>query len=256
MKKYSKKEIGVCRLCGEKRSLTKEHVPPRSIGNDRTAIVYSGLQLLAQTQRIPWDFSGLRYVQHQGGIGYRTLCKKCNNDTGAQYVPAFKDFMDKAAEAIKTADIDGEKISLHLKDIAPLEVIKQLGCMFLSINKPEFFPIGGIMNEFIRDPEKSGLPTDKYLFYCYFFKDGIIRHTGFQDLLMFPDNATAGFLHLSEIVVPPLSFVLQRDIGRYTEVYERISYFSDYKPREKADIVLNLQVLESHMMYTGILAPI
>jgi hypothetical protein len=71
-----KKTIGMCRLCGETRELTDEHIPPKSAFNDR----YVVMQSVADT---PW---GLRKRKefHQGGFKKPVLCAICNNNTGAR----------------------------------------------------------------------------------------------------------------------------------------------------------------------------
>jgi len=80
-----------CHLCGEITKLTHEHVPPQKAFNAHQVFLYWGKDIIGR-EKFPWDFSGLKGKQHQGGVGWRTLCAKCNNDTGGWYAPAFIEF--------------------------------------------------------------------------------------------------------------------------------------------------------------------
>jgi hypothetical protein len=76
----SKPRTARCRICGEKRKLTREHVPPAAAFNlDRTRVQTAGEWLKRRDENIP---SG---AIRQGGIWAYTLCKPCNDVTGGQY---------------------------------------------------------------------------------------------------------------------------------------------------------------------------
>lgn len=88
------KIIGKCALCGRDCELTFEHIPPRKAFNWIPEKTISGEQLicsLTDSNRMPWDFSGLKYQNDQKGMGAYTLCQTCNNNTGTWYGDEYVD---------------------------------------------------------------------------------------------------------------------------------------------------------------------
>jgi hypothetical protein len=72
---------GPCRICGETRLLTEEHIPPQAAFNWDTARRHSGEEWLAIG---PGSDLGPG-AEHQGGISAYTLCASCNSLTGTRY---------------------------------------------------------------------------------------------------------------------------------------------------------------------------
>lgn len=61
----------ICRLCGELKEMTFEHIPPRSAFNDNQKLFTS----------IQDHLDGHRYKKYPRGIGKYSLCQECNNLT-------------------------------------------------------------------------------------------------------------------------------------------------------------------------------
>ena len=59
------RHYGRCALCGKEGELTFEHIPPRSAFNSHRTKMYTGDQLLADINRMPFDVQGLQYRNHQ-----------------------------------------------------------------------------------------------------------------------------------------------------------------------------------------------
>lgn len=80
-------EHGLCRICNAKPATTREHVPPRAAGNDRTSRSHSLDDWLQRD-----DFgtmSGGRV--EQGGIFGFTLCGECNQRSG-RFASQYRDW--------------------------------------------------------------------------------------------------------------------------------------------------------------------
>lgn len=76
----AKAHVGRCRICGERRMLTREHVPPAAAFNLGRAKLHTVEEWLKQRDEgVPGG------EIKQGGIWAYTLCKPCNDFTGAQY---------------------------------------------------------------------------------------------------------------------------------------------------------------------------
>jgi hypothetical protein len=77
--------VGRCRICGEQRKLTREHVPPGAAFNLGRAKVHTVEEWL---NRRDADVPG--GVIKQGGVWAYTLCKTCNELTGARYADEYR----------------------------------------------------------------------------------------------------------------------------------------------------------------------
>src|SRR5690606_11811805 len=72
----------------------------------------------------------------QRGMGEYTLCGKCNSDTGAWYGNAYVAWAQQGMDLAKyTAEAPSFAYTFR---IHPLQVLKQIVCIFLSANGPEF----------------------------------------------------------------------------------------------------------------------
>ncbi len=74
--------IGICHVCGLKKPLTKEHVPPQAALNKDTFYLGSFEQALDAGPGPVKE--GPKY---QGGIYFETLCRDCNNSYCNKYNP-------------------------------------------------------------------------------------------------------------------------------------------------------------------------
>lgn len=72
--------FGYCRLCGEFKKLTFEHIPPEAAFNSNP-IYFKDFENLFDKSSYHY---GLRKRSNKGAGGYH-LCEKCNNDTGGWY---------------------------------------------------------------------------------------------------------------------------------------------------------------------------
>jgi len=87
-----RKGAGRCRLCGEVRLLTKEHIPPKGAGNLATAPTHTVNQWL---QRQDLDTIPGGKIE-QGGIWGYTLCRACNSSTGKRYGAEYQGWAARA----------------------------------------------------------------------------------------------------------------------------------------------------------------
>lgn len=76
-----RRRIGRCRLCGEVKRLTKEHIPPKGAGNIRTAPTHTLTEWLERQDLETMPGGKIE----QGGVWGYTLCRECNSLTGQKY---------------------------------------------------------------------------------------------------------------------------------------------------------------------------
>ena len=76
-------KVGFCAICGYKRPLSRDHVPPKGCNN------LNDVEIMAL---LPSENSAKVGTTSQGGAHYRTLCGTCNNTLlGIHYDPALID---------------------------------------------------------------------------------------------------------------------------------------------------------------------
>ena len=83
----TRRHIGVCRLCGQIRQLTFEHIPPAAADNARRARGASSWTVATSPR--PLTFPRGDWFPSQRGVGGYVLCGPCNHTVGARFVPAY-----------------------------------------------------------------------------------------------------------------------------------------------------------------------
>jgi hypothetical protein len=147
----AKVELGICHICGKFGKLSFEHVPPEAAFNDHRVLKVSFEQELASKH--PDEFRG-RYQQK--GAGASTLCVQCNSDTGSWYGTAYAHW---AAQAMRIVLGTRAPPSLEYPfRLFPLRVLKQVVCMFFSINGPRFRTKQTDLIKFVLDKESKSFP--------------------------------------------------------------------------------------------------
>src|SRR5438552_9098445 len=126
--------IGRCRICGEQRVLTREHIPPRSAFNKERGRVHSLMEWLARTADGILPGGLLR----QGGNWGYTLCGPCNNFLGHEYADEYT----RMAIGIVNTFVG---VNVHQLDAQPQQPIAAFG---LSGSTPGADPRPGM---FVRE---------------------------------------------------------------------------------------------------------
>lgn len=244
----SKDEKKVCTICGKRRSMTYEHIPPKSAGNNKPVKGYNGVVLIGEqlsfdSGKKPWDFDGIKYNNMQRGMVFKTICKDCNNNGGSWYVPHYTKFIDSIQnETRKEEIISGSTLNIEVRNIRPLAVIKQVISMFLSIDHPSTYE--EIIHEFVKNPESNLFPDNKYSIYMYLFIGSVQKFV----------NKTAmgldeGIILVAEIATIPVGFVM--NFGKKTNRIRGIdiTHFTKFDYEDIISEVLVMPVLESHILF-------
>ncbi len=240
-------ETGKCHICGSIGELTKEHVPPRSAFNKQKALVYAGERLiqLLTSENFPWDFSDTQGKEVQGGVGYNTLCAKCNNDTGAWYGGAFAEFAFQGLEPV-FKNKPGTIVSIKFKDIYPLRVLKQVVCMFLSINRPDFADQNPELRKFVLEREYNTL-NNQYQIYGFGCRGKLARFFGKTVRADFSNGMH--LLTFSEINAIPFGYVLEHSEQSTLTALTNLNPFSNYGYDDEISTELMMPIMEinSHL---------
>ncbi len=198
-----KKIIGKCKICGETKILTKEHIPPRSTLNNGTLKVYKGDELLKtlHKDRKPWELEGLKYELVQGGYTVQTLCAKCNSYTGSNYGNFYKRAADTVVKILQQEKLDDVAIlKFTIFKFKQLNFIKQVLSMFASMTAISDYDE---IKELLLDKNKTGLELSKIRIFINLYKSGMLRKSG----IVAYNKAGITYL-LCELVAPPFVFNL------------------------------------------------
>lgn len=236
-----KSKIGNCHLCGEHTKLSFEHVPPRAAFNDKP-IVHASIHELIKKETDLDTFSGRTY---QRGAGAYTLCERCNSLTGAWYGSDFVDWTYQIANVLLKAK--GDPSLFYLYKLFPLRVIKQVVCMFFSINGDKFREAQPDLVRFVLNKESRFLNSDIRI-YCFFNPTARSRHSGASGVLNFETHEAK---IISEVIFPPMGYVMSHDSIKPDKRLFDISFFSEYHYNDWKELGLCLPTLPIYTYLPG-----
>jgi len=105
-----KRHRGRCRLCGNDEMLTREHIPPGAalnLGRSRVHTIEEWIR--RQGDDLPGG------VLRQGGNWSFTLCKPCNDRTGARYGDEYKRWADVILNMLAEAKTNVRELDAELQ---------------------------------------------------------------------------------------------------------------------------------------------
>ncbi len=258
-----KKVFGKCRICGTQAELDFEHVPPKAAFNNRRVV---GKYIFELINKNPDEYTTGKGHISQRGVGAYTLCKKCNNDTGAWYVDAFANFAHQSLDTVK--HVKGCSSLCYPFRIYPLRVIKQIITMFFSVNNDLFRSNHPDLVKFVLDKKKRYLDPDiQVLVYLTLgphsrFAGG----TSISTIEIDPDEVSvdsmdnalsqyqhdyAKSLYSSEIAFPPLGYILSFGLEPLDNELADISFFAKYSYDDCTSLNLKLPVYPVHTWHPG-----
>lgn len=238
----SRREVdGKCHICGRYTKLTFEHVPPRSAFNNRP-VVNTPFENLVNAP----DLDHLKGPITQKGSGGYTLCAQCNNDTGRWYG---KSFVDWTYQGLSYSEI--AKHNPHasfLFRIHPLRVIKQIVCMFFSVNSSSFCDKNCELVRFVLNKDLKGINL-RYRVFAYFNRSERSRQTAVCAMISTTDYSRQ--CYFSEFTFPPLGYVMTFDSFPPDNRLVDISDFSKFSFDESKEVILNPPLLDVYNWVPG-----
>lgn len=234
--------VDVCRLCGIRKKLSFEHIPPKASGNNRRARLVSGLEVL-RSKRTLWNLEGLHYVNAQQGSGKHCLCEECNSFLGREYVRDFLSFY-KQIPYIRKATIEGsqQKAVLEVSGVDTLRVMKYLLGAFLCINESSWGERHSSIRDFVADPSSISIDTKKYALNAFFRVDSL------QKTVYRPETHLFYGRHMivSSMDYPKIGFTLSID-DKLQEI--NLGTFLISLAGKVMDILLDLPCYEAYSIF-------
>lgn len=233
------KHPGKCKLCGEFKELTFEHVPPRKAFNSHAVMVFPFEEVMktftGEDGRMPWELSGLQGKIQQKGSGDYYLCRQCNNDTGSWYIEEYNNLAAGLHYCINVENFAvGNKYSVTIKNIYPLRVFKAMLTMLCDIN---FNCMGDPdLREFLLSKGNNSFDSNKYSLCLYLVSPQMSRINGITCSANIHNNT---HILSTEINSYPIGFVLYIDSEDSASKFGvNVTSWAQYGYDEQCDITL------------------
>lgn len=226
-----KGKTGHCHICGYFTKLTFEHVPPRAAFNDRRILYREIFEIINKN---PAEISGGKVSQK--GAGSYTLCTRCNNNTGSWYGQSFVEWAYQGMNVLHYAK---NRPTLYYNFfLFPLRVIKQIVCMFFSVNAPSFREQNPYLESFVLNRDIKYLPSNIRI-YIFYNPSHHMRSSAVACSFEF----SSGYKLFSELTYPPFGYVMSFDSKPPHRDMVDITHFASYEFNAWTDIPLKLPVL-------------
>jgi hypothetical protein len=252
------KATGKCRICGKDSDLSFEHVPPQKAFNNQRLIAYSveGWVTKKEVKGRPF----------QRGAGAYTLCKQCNNDTGAWYANEFVKWSLVGADVLQLLEQQKEQfgnlseIMVVFQDVYPVRFLKQIITCFFSVMGANTDAAFAAMNpdlvRFVLDRDGTYLP-ESYHFYLKLYQKSILRRYPMGGKITITYTKTENGISLlgatsavfSEITHFPFALIMTQD--KVLPEATDITHFKNYKYDDLTDISLRLSIGQGRNPYPG-----
>lgn len=242
-----KRPRGKCALCRKECELTFEHIPPRTAFNSTPVKPVSGDKIMKDDERMPWEIAGLHYINQQQGMGRYSLCKECNNNTGAWYGNDYN-LLSHVMHQVLEEPFSDNVSGLEIREVYPLRFIKQVLSMFCSINNFQDERMEAL-RDFVLNKTAVGLDKTKYKVCMYFTRSHLMKYAPLSVIIKM-DGSDCESMVVSEITAYPLGFILYfnpTDSWEYDGV--DITYYADCNYDDLADIEVPLCIKEMNDLF-------
>ncbi|HTO77366.1 MAG TPA: hypothetical protein VMQ61_14935 [Thermoanaerobaculia bacterium] len=185
----------------------------------------------------------------QGGVGFYSLCGRCNNQTGHWYGSAFVAWCYQGMDIMLRSG--GNPALVHLHYLFPLRIIKQLAVMFFSINSEGFHTVNQELVGFVLNRDRIGL-SPRYRFFVYYNTTGRLRYAAGTGVVQLGDGFRSGrSTVVSEITYPPFGYLMTHGDDPPDDRPLEITFFAKYDYKEFAVLDLKVPALPVHLFYPG-----
>ncbi len=235
-----KMQMGVCRVCGDNKNLSFEHVPPRIAFNGNTkylSVPFDDYVKIDNPMKTPPKGKVV-----QGGTGYYALCQECNSFLGVNYVNAYERWAKAAFQVISGNQYNHFKCTI--RDLEPLKILKQIISMFLTMNNDWYGKAYPELIEFVKDRDNGILP-DKFKVFAFLNNEGQMRFSKYT-VSFTPEF---GILTSSELVFPPFGYVLTINFPNIINRMTNITNFKTYSFDQKTDLSLEFVKLPTYLPF-------
>lgn len=236
--KIKKSEIDICNICGQRKKLSWDHVPPQCQNSLFIPEVYANTLF----RGVPNEKAYMK--KYQSGIKFRTICEKCNNVVLGENDNEYKTFLEDIVEKIsKISDDQKNKLddSVYITVSCKINRILRVVCGHMLAAKEEYdseVNSDVYMREYVLN---ENLKMENIKVFAWFYPySSILIARDFTCQGHIEDSHPKGLISI--ISCFPISFVLSTD----DEVNCRLDDLSRYTTEnidDVADVKLHLGTL-------------
>lgn len=153
--------LELCSICGLRKKLTFEHMPPKASGNT-LPVNLVGLENITSAGGYIYG----KFKKSPQGMGGYKSCESCNNLTGSWYAESYIDFSNYVNKVIsENIDDNDVKVEFSLK---PLNFLKQVVCILLCADQATG-TLRSLISKtnFILNKEEKNLPKELNIYQYY-----------------------------------------------------------------------------------------
>lgn len=129
-----KKVKGTCRLCGDDKKLTFEHIPPKCTDNNKQIKTIDMIEFM-QFEGNPKEFVPTKYEQIRA-TGDHILCSSCNSWMGARFIKDFKKMYQSSAVFLE----EENSVLIEYNEDIYLNFVKQIVFMLSATSTTKQIP--------------------------------------------------------------------------------------------------------------------
>lgn len=227
---------GRCRLCGQFKRLSFEHIPPKSAFNENQRLFQTMQDLMEERP----------YSRFRKGIGSYSLCETCNNLTGGWYGEAFVHWTKQGFDWLdKLKDDSVINLPYYIK---PLNVLKQVLSMGLAMSPEASIRYHRDLRQFVLNRMARHLPP-RYRVHVYFNPNGVPRFASGMAITKVGDDGGSNYVE-AEVALPPFGYCVTTPVCSYRSLADsfglyEITWFSDYHYNEWTNIHLRIPLRDT-----------
>jgi hypothetical protein len=220
-------------------------VPPRAAFNDQRILHIAFEKILASENfdTIPGGKT------QQRGAGAYTLCEPCNNSSGSWYGAAYADWAHQAMRVI--VGTHGKPSLEYPFELFPLRVLKQVVCMFFSVNGPSFQQHQPDLVRFVLNRDSRIFP-DHVRVYAFYTYSNRSRAAGMAGVVRGLGTSRSRIHVFSELTFPPFGFVMASSNHPPLEAnFCEISEFSKFDESWRGRLTMKLPLMPIYSGFPG-----
>ena len=216
---------GVCHLCG-KPEVSREHTPSKAAFNKKDLLVLKVAKPLQRFLRWILEFQ-------QGGNVAHTLCKECNNLSGAWYNSAYVK-LARACSKYSNTNTAGQKVDVKCSTY-PFRIVKQALIHVVSSSQSGLTECVPILREFLKNKEQR-IENPPFRIGLYIRANTGARYTGLACGINIQQEEID---ILSEFSFWPLGWVLAFEGTSLGDLCDVTSWMNlDYHDKQNIDLTV------------------
>jgi len=230
--KVKRAKIDRCSICGEEKSLSWDHVPPKG------SLELTPVEMETIFQVFTGDRENRKVRESQNGVKYRTLCNECNSTLGLHYDPSIKEFAESVGRYLNSDLAFPEVVGHRTK---PNAIMRGILGHLLAANADfgeTTFDVD--VREFLFD-HSAPIPHGIYIHYwLYPYSQIVVMRDFCMPSVRGKFSSKPGFFHTLKYF--PIAYLVS-NLRQYENLYE-LTQYRHIDVEEEVDLPIRLNRVE------------